>query len=91
MRRGERKNPAATAAGSVGWPPSCKRPVDGGGGNRTRVPRRFCGSFYVCSRLFESCAPAPNRQGPRRASRERSLATGVLDMASREPDLTTDF
>ena len=38
----------------------------GGGGNRTRVPRKIRTSFYVCSRLFDLtrqdvCRPAPGR------------------------------
>jgi len=41
----------------------CKWPKNGGGGNRTRVPRRFCGSFYVRSRMFElrPSGPQPAR------------------------------
>jgi len=65
--------------------------LGGGGGNRTRVPRYFRGSFYVCSRFFESRSPSPNRHGLGRTSRARSLTTGVPGMASREPDLATDF
>ena len=30
----------------------CGTRLSGGGGNRTRVPRHFHESFYVCSRLF---------------------------------------
>ena len=65
--------------------------LSGGGGNRTRVPRHFRGSFYVCSQFFKSRSPSPNRHGLGRASRVRSLATGVPGMTSRDPDLATDF
>jgi len=32
--------------------PSCSSVLYGGGGDRTRVPRHFHDSFYVCSRIF---------------------------------------
>ena len=35
--------------------------------------------------------PTPNRQGVDRTSRERSLATGVLDMTRSDSELATDF
>jgi len=65
--------------------------LSGGGGNRTRVPRHFRDSFYVCSQFFGSRSPSPNRHGLERASRVLCLATGVPGVTSREPDLTTDF
>jgi len=37
--------------------------LGGGGGNRTRVPRRFRARFYMRSRFFEFRTPRPNRQG----------------------------
>ena len=55
-----------------------KRPLIGGGGNRTRVPRYFHGGFYVRSRIISAFRLwVPNRQGSSRASRERCLASGV--------------
>ena len=52
----------------------------GGGGNRTRVPRHFRGSFYVRSRMIYAFAQStPNRRGAGPASRARSLVPGVPD------------
>ena len=50
---------------------------NGGGGNRTRVPKHFHVSFYVRSRLFGSRRQGPGRQGTWLASRELLLASGV--------------
>ena len=36
----------------------CGTRLNGGGGNRTRVPRHIHGRFYVCSRCFEFSLPA---------------------------------
>jgi hypothetical protein len=53
---------------------------NGGGGNRTRVPRSFRGSFYVRSRIIYAFRlPAPNRRGAKQTSQEQFLASSVPD------------
>ena len=69
----------------------CAHVFSGGGGNRTRVPRRLHESFYVRSRFFEFAGRVPNRQGSPRAIRQRCLATDVADLIRGESDLATGF
>ena len=53
-------------------------PKDGGGGNRTRVPRYFRDGFYVRSRIISAFrSVVPNRRGAFQASQELFLAAGV--------------
>ena len=51
----------------------------GGGGDRTRVPRYFRESFYVCSRLFDFARAGANRRATTRTSREQGLIASVPD------------
>ncbi len=67
--------------------PSC----NGGGGNRTRVPRHFSGSFYVRSRFFNVAAKDSNRRDSLTAIEERCLASSVPRMTRDDPDLTAGF
>ena len=57
---------------------------NGGGGNRTRVPRSFHGSFYVRSRIIYAFRlPAPNRRGAMQTSQEQFLTSSVPDSDSK--------
>ena len=38
--------------GLIRFETGCATRLSGGGGDRTRVPRHFHDSFYVCSRIF---------------------------------------
>jgi len=67
-----------------------KWPSDGGGGDRTRVPRHFHADFYVRSRtyLHTVVAQPPIRQGRCLTSRPRFLIPGVANVDPRRSGIT---
>ena len=63
----------------------------GGGGNRTRVPRHFHASFYVCSRWFEGSRDrAPIDRVPIRLS-ENLFSRRRARRDARRSGITADF
>lgn len=77
--------------GLVWFETGCATRLSGGGGDRTRVPRRFHGSFYVYSRRFKFCHSSFQRQNLSMTRRELNFTLSVLDMTQDYPKFTTDF